>query len=165
MLMFPEAVCSVDVKKAISIMNFAGYRAESKPLFSKLGLLKFEDTYKFETAKFMHITPTLCDLIQKTNVRHSYNKTRQATQNQFSLPLVTTECRKKFITFNGIKILNEIPLEIRSMSRKNKFSKVTYKNCNSVLIATLCKSRIFSQALNYIVNINLTPSNANHFGN
>ena len=120
------------LKKAIKIMNFAGYRPESKPLFSKLGLLTFEDTYEFETAKFMYdvnnnnITSTLCDLFKKTNVQHSY-KTRQVTQNQFSLPLVTTECFKKFITFNCIKIWNKIPLEIRSLSSKNKFSKVLYK--------------------------------------
>ena len=79
---------SKSLKKAIRIMNFGGYRAESKPSFSKLGLLKFKDTYKFETAKFMH-----------------------DVNNNNSLPLVTTECRKKIITFNGIKIWNEIPFE------------------------------------------------------
>ena len=68
---------------------------------------------------------------QKTKTRHNY-ETRQATKNEFSFPLVNTECRKKSIAFNGIKIWNEIPLEIRSMSNKalfkrNLFSMVTTK--------------------------------------
>lgn len=64
-------------------MNFAGFRAESKPLFFKLDLLNLEDTFQFETAYFMHdinnnnknynsnnIAPILYDLFQKTNIRH-----------------------------------------------------------------------------------------------
>ena len=120
------------LKRAIRIMNFADYRADCKPLFSKLGLLNFEDLYKREAAKFMYdinnnnITPILCELFQKTSTRHSY-KTRQATRNDFSLPMVTTECRKKFICYNGIKIWNQIPIEIRSMSNKKLFNKYLHK--------------------------------------
>ncbi len=120
------------LKKAVRIMNFADYRAKSKPLFSKLGLFNFDDLFKLEVAKFMYdinnnsITPVLCDLFQKTNARHNY-KTRQATNKQFCLPMVTTEARKKFINFTGIKIWNQIPLEIRSMSSKKLFNKFLRK--------------------------------------
>ena len=120
------------LKKVIRIMTFADYKAKSNPLFSKLGLLNFENLYKLEAAKFMYdisnnnLTSTICDLFQKTKARHSY-KTRQATKNKFSFPLITTECRKKFITFDGVKIWNEIPLEIRSMSSKNLFKKYLHK--------------------------------------
>ncbi len=53
-------------------MNFANYRSESKPLFSKLGLLNFEELYELEVAKLMYdinndnITSTICELFQKT---------------------------------------------------------------------------------------------------
>ncbi len=113
-------------------MNLADYRSKSKPLFSKLGLLNFEELYELEVAKLMYdvsnnnITSTICELFQKTSTRHSY-RTRQATTNQFSFPLVTMECRKKFITFNGIKIWSQITQEIRSMSNKKLFNKYNHK--------------------------------------
>ena len=59
------------VKKAVRIMNFADNRTYSKALFSKLGLLNFEDLYELEVAKLMYdvnnnnITSTICNLFKK----------------------------------------------------------------------------------------------------
>ena len=108
------------VKKAVRIMNFADNRTYSKALFSKIGLLNFENLYELEAAKLMYdansnsITSTICNLFKKTKAIHPY-KTRQATAYQFSFPLVSTECR------------NRIPQEIRSLSRKKLFNKKVRK--------------------------------------
>ena len=116
------------LKKAVRIMTFSGFKESSKPLFTKLGILNFENIHKLEAAKFMYdisinsLASPISGFFQKTKTRHNY-KTRQATKNEFSFPLVNTECRKKSIAFNGIKIWNEIPLEIRSMSNKALFKR------------------------------------------
>ncbi len=53
-------------------MNFAEYKCETKPLFSKLSLLNFENLYELEVAKLMYdvnnndIASTICELPQKT---------------------------------------------------------------------------------------------------
>ena len=109
-------------------MTFSGFKDNSKPLFTKLSLLNFENLHKLEVAKFMYdvnnsnLASTISKLFEETKARHRY-KTHQATQNQFALPVIYTECRKKSIFFNGIKIWNEIPLEIRSMKSKTLFKK------------------------------------------
>ena len=119
---------NTNLKRAVRIMTFSGFKDNSKPLFTKLSLLNFENLHKLEVAKFMYdvinnnLASTISNLFEKTKARHSY-KTRQATQNQFALPVIYTECRKKSIFFNGIKIWNEIPLEIRSMKSKTLFKK------------------------------------------
>ncbi len=117
-----------NLKKAVRVICFEKSTASSKPLFSQLGILNFEDSYTLECAKFMsdienNNQPQLfCNLFQKTTSRHNYN-TRQATQNLFSFPSVRTNVRKNAITFKGIKIWNNIPHSIRTKSSKKLFGK------------------------------------------
>ncbi len=118
------------LKKLLELCTL--HRCEAKPIFSKLGLLNFGKLYELEVAKLMYdvnnndITWNICELFQKTKTSHSY-KTRQATANKFSYPIVTTECRKKIITFKSIKTWNQIPQEISSMSNKELFNRCINK--------------------------------------
>ena len=92
------------------------------------GILNFNDSYTLQCAKFMYDINTgtqmdfLCQLFQKTTSRHSY-ETRQAAKKKFAVPQARTNLKKRFITFNGVKIWNEIPLDIRSKSVKRLFQK------------------------------------------
>ena len=123
-----------NVNKALRIMNFDNYTASSKPIFQKFGILNFEDSFKLECAKFMYDISKgnsidfLSELFEKTTERHSY-QTRQATTDKFAIPLTKTNLKKRFITFQGTKIWNDIPFDIR-----NKPSKTTFQRHFIVLI-------------------------------
>ena len=108
-----------NLNKALRIMNFAKNTASSKPIYHKFDILNLNDSYTLQCAKFMYDVNTgtqldfLCQLFQKTTSRHSYD-TRQAAKQKFAIPQARTNLNKRFITFNGVKIWNEIPLNIRS---------------------------------------------------
>ena len=121
-----------NLNKAVRIICFEDFKAKATPLFSKLKLLKFEDCCKLETAKFMHDiynnndVSNLNTLFEKANKRHNY-KTRHATNSNFSLPFIRTDTRKKFLAFNGVKIWNQVPIEIKNTRSKINFTKL-YRN-------------------------------------
>ncbi|KAG1664498.1 hypothetical protein GQR58_019790 [Nymphon striatum] len=108
-----------NLNKAIKIMNFNKNTASSKPIFHKFGILNLDDSYTLQCAKFMYDINTgtqvnfFCKLFQKTTSRHSYN-TRQAARKKFAVPRARTNLKKRLITFNGVKIWNDVPLDIRS---------------------------------------------------
>ena len=85
-------------------MTFSGFKDNSKPLFTKLSLLNFENLHKLEVAKFMYdvnnsnLASTISNLFEETKARHSY-KTRQATQNQFALPMIYIHRMQKKVDF------------------------------------------------------------------
>ncbi|KAG1675725.1 hypothetical protein GQR58_014551 [Nymphon striatum] len=118
-----------NLNKAIKIMNFNKNTASSKPIFHKFGILNLDDSYTLQCAKFMYDINTgtqvnnfFCKLFQKTTSRHSYN-TRQAARKKFAVPRARTNLKKRLITFNGVKIWNDIPLDIRSKPNKRLFQK------------------------------------------
>ena len=117
-----------NVNKALRIMNFDNYTASSKPIFQKFGILNFEDSFKLECAKFMYDISKgnsidfLSELFEKTTERHSY-QTRQATTDKFAIPLTKTNLKKRFITFQGTKIWNNIPFDIRNKPSKTTFQR------------------------------------------
>ena len=58
----------------------------------------------------------------KTSKLHCYN-TRQSSDLGFSLPSISTNFKRNFLTFDGVKIWNSLPLEIKSTRNKNPFKK------------------------------------------
>ena len=115
------------LRKAIRVIDFAKYQAHSKPLFKKYSLLNFDSMYKLEVAKFMfdiyHENGEIFnDLFIKTNERHHY-ETRQSSNDNFSFPLVSTNYKKKSIIYEGVKVWNSLPSQIKKLPNKPSFTK------------------------------------------
>ena len=116
------------LNKALRIMNFENYTASAKPLFSQLGILGFQESFNSECAKLIYDIlngnqSTIFDkFFEKTSSRHNY-QTRQSTDKQFAYPVIRTNYKKRFFTYNGIKIWNNIPLQIREQKSKSLFCK------------------------------------------
>ena len=53
---------------------------------------------------------------------HNYN-TRQSSSEGFSLPSISTNFKKNFLTFDGIKFWNSLPIELKKMDNKHHFVK------------------------------------------
>ena len=112
-------------------MTFSDPTAHSSPLFYDLKILKLDDLHQLSISVFAYeyqntIGPLyfIIFFTQTTNV-HCYN-TRSAAHGDFFILQKTALCTEyglRSICFNGAKIWNSIPLEIRDAS-----SVQTFKN-------------------------------------
>ena len=66
------------------------------------------------------------DLFQLTSKKH-HIMTRQATSGKVSLPVARTNYKSRLITKFGVRILNDIPKNIRTSPTRKIFGK-KYKN-------------------------------------
>ncbi len=118
----------INLNKALRIMNFEKFKTTAKPLFNHLGILDFQESFNFECAKLIYDiingnqSAIFDKFFEKTSSRHSY-QTRQSTEKRFAFPVIRTNYKKRFFTYNGIKIWNNIPLHIREQKSKSMFCK------------------------------------------
>ena len=122
-----------NLRKGIRVTDFAPYTAHSDPTFKRLRLLNFDKLYKLETAKFMfqinkgNSYTTLGHECLKTKKLHRYNK-RQSSGLGFSLQAISTNSKRNFLTFDGIKLWNSLPLDLKEANNKISFkNKMTHK--------------------------------------
>ena len=115
-----------NLRKAVRVIDFANYTAHSEPIFKRLKIFNFDKLYMLETAKMMFQINTDKTILEgkfvKTKNLHKYN-TRQSSSEGFSLPSITTNYKKNFLTFDGIKFWNSLPIELKKMYNKHHFVK------------------------------------------
>ena len=119
----------ISLRKAIRVIDFASYTAHTEPIFKRFKILNLEKLYKLETAKFMFQTnqENHSNFLQKefikTSKLHCHN-TRQSSNLGFSLPSITTNFKKNFLTFDGVKLWNSLPIELKNTRNKHSFKKL-----------------------------------------
>lgn len=95
------------------------YQAHSSPLFYQLNILKLEDIYKLQMGRLMqrhHKNKiVLSDSIASLSLLHSHGTRSQLSRNYF-IPLVHTSLGKTSFSYNGPKIWNSFPQEVRNCS-------------------------------------------------
>ena len=126
----PVSVCQ---KKAIRAMTFNDPLAHTSPIFSELQLLKLEDIHCLHISSFVYechnkLAPIhFRDYFTQMSESHSYN-TRGAARGDFFLVRKNTlQYGLRSICFNGAKLWNTIPSDIRNSPSirnfKNKLKK------------------------------------------
>ena len=117
-----------NLNKALRMIGFEKYAASTKALFNKLGILDFKEAFNLECANLIFDlnNGSQCAIFDRffenTTSRHGY-QTHQSMKKQFAFPILRTNYKKRFFTYNGIKIWNSIPLHIREQKNKNRFCK------------------------------------------
>ena len=101
----------------------------STPLFSELELLKLDDIYKLKIAIAVHNKhngnlPGKQTLVNLTNLPD--HNTRLSSKSIFFTPSIHTNAGKSHSIFSGAQIWNEVPRDIKSLS-KLKFKKAFQK--------------------------------------
>ena len=126
----PVSVCQ---KKAVRAMTFNDPLAHTSPIFSELQLLKLEDIHCLHISSFVYechnkLAPIhFRDYFTQMSESRSYN-TRGAARGDFFLVRKNTlQYGLRSICFNGAKIWNTIPSDIRNSPSirnfKNKLKK------------------------------------------
>ena len=105
--------------KALRNISNSSYRASITPVYHKLCILKITDMYKFELAKLMHqysrnsLLSNISTFLQKVSSIHNRN-TRTHSQNMLYLPKFSTLRTQKSIKYQGTKIWNSFPIDLRN---------------------------------------------------
>ena len=115
-----------NLRKAIRVADFAADTAHSDPIFKRPRLLSFDKVYKLETAKFMFQLNietnyiTLGHEFLKAKDLHRYN-TRHSSNLGFSLKAISTNFKRDFLAFDGIKLWNSLPLNLKKANNRLSF--------------------------------------------
>ena len=102
-------------KRVIRIISSSSSRAHSLPIFSSLKLLTLYQLYTFQVALFMYRfsigdMPTVFnDMFVRNEAFHNY-PTRSSSH--FSFPLFSSDSIRRSIRYQGVKIWNDIIINI-----------------------------------------------------
>ena len=122
---------SSNLNKTMKIMNFASFGAQNfKSLYKKLGFLDINEIHEFEISKFMFkyynnfLPEKFSNYFTLNTEIHCYN-TRGRNNTNFYVSRARTNIGKK-IKYEGSKVWNNIPLELKSLNKLSAF-KIKYK--------------------------------------
>ena len=93
------------------------------PIYRRLQVLKINDLYKLETAKFMHqfsdksLPASFEKYFSRTTFVHCHS-TRTSERNDYFLPHFSTSRLQRSIRFYGLKIWKLIPYKFKNLSLK-----------------------------------------------
>ena len=119
-----------NLRKAVRIIDSPNCTAHSEHIFKRLKIFNFDKLYMLEIAKMIFqinkntSNKFLQDEFMKTKNLHKYN-TRQSSSEGFSLLSIRTNYKKSFLTFDGIKLWNSLPTELKKLHDKHHFVKQT----------------------------------------
>lgn len=115
-------------KRAIRLINNAGYRDDTNGLFFKMQAIKFQDLVEFKTAQIIYkarkkmLPKEICKLFIEReggyNLRGKWNLKIQSAR---------TTLRTMSISIAGVKLWNSLTEEIKESKNINQF-KIKYKN-------------------------------------
>ena len=66
-----------------------------------------------------------------TSLFSKYNKVISGHENDFVLPVINNESKRRFILFNGIKVWERIPNHLKTIKIFSKFKKDFSKHLQS----------------------------------
>ena len=108
--------------KAIRIIFFKRKDYNVLPLYNNIKILNFENYVKYVTAIFIW---KVINGLAHVNFSHEFKLKSYHRGNSLTLhlPLVNTEYKKRFITFSGILVWNNLPMELRNLNMLHIFKK------------------------------------------
>ena len=114
-------------KKLVRILTNAGFNEHTLELFAKTKVLRLNDIYKLEIAKFMHkycngeLPEPLSNIFKYTFNVHEYYTRQFLAVRPFACRLTIT---KNSILYKGPYIWNNLPTDLQNEHRRKPFIKV-----------------------------------------
>ena len=99
----------------VKTMLYEDYTSPSSPLFFKLGLLKLQEVYMFQSAKLIfgqiRNNNIVCQNLSSLPSVHSYN-TKSSNNLNYFIPSVDSNLGKTSLKYYGPIVWNSLPIEI-----------------------------------------------------
>ena len=113
-------------KRAVRVINQAGFYSHTNPLFFKNKILKIADIHLFQLGIFMfqlskdELPGIFACMFQRNNLIHTY-PTRQ--KDSYHLPRTRTLFAQRSIAFEGPRFWNDLPHEVVQSTSLNIFKR------------------------------------------
>ena len=109
------------LKRSIRLLTGSGYQEHTNPLFYQGKCLKLKAIYSLKTAKLMYKIHnnvlSFANLDKFNQIKNCCShKTRLSHKSNFFLPRTRTRLGQKSLSYEGIKIWNEIPNSMKEVS-------------------------------------------------
>ena len=102
--------------KVIRLIDFKNYHDQAIPIFNKLKILDFHRYKTFTEGKF---TWKASNNMLPANINNLFTKRGplyvNSLKDDFALPNINTEYKRRHISYNGIKTWRQIPSAIREI--------------------------------------------------
>ena len=114
--------------KAMRAISGVGWSESATPLYQRYEILKVEDMYKLELAKFMHslvsqsLPPSLINYFADLKIISNRN-TRSKTKGNLKTPLFKSSKTQNSIKYQGTIVWNSIPLSFRKLPKRKFVDK------------------------------------------
>ena len=146
-------------KQTVRLISKADYRAPSKPPFTKTKILDFFSIYSLQVSSFMYLyynnllPLAFCKMFQTGSQKHHYS-TRNS--ESYRMHPCRTNIKKFSIPFQGPKIWNSLPTDIKAATSFYSFERLmkmflrdkqNLKTSYLVLKYLFCQSCLFMHLL------------------
>ena len=114
-----------NIRKAIRIMGFRKYNDPVEPLLNEFKILTFDNNKKLIDNKFMwklH-NEELPIVFEKLFTKRKAFHNKDNGKEEFAIPAINTEYKRRFITYTGVKLWRGTPKEIRLKPTLKLFQK------------------------------------------
>lgn len=119
-------------KRAIRVVDKAQYRDHTDPIFKKYNCLKFQDIVNLKSliivyqAKNNILPDNVQNLFKESQSAHKYN-TRSSANGNFDVQYCRTKLRSMAISIKGVKLWNELAINIHNSKSVMVFKKKVKK--------------------------------------
>ena len=115
------------MNKAIRIMCYGKRREPLKTLYLEFKILNFDNSKLLYFNKFMW---KLTNNKIPTPIESIFTKriSRLTGKEEFALPIINTEYKKRFVSYLGVKMWRETPTEIKTKPTLKRFQKKLYEH-------------------------------------
>ena len=113
-------------KKAVRIISHSNYLAHTQPIFYSLKVLNIYDIYILQSAIFMYLCSKKrlpISLMNNFCLNKSVHNYQTRSVENYHIPRVRLTACEKSIFFQGPKIWNDIPHEIKTSPSLNVFKR------------------------------------------
>ena len=107
-------------KKCIRLLSNSSWLDHTSPLFNRLKILKLCDIKVLESTKFIHsdiIQNNFFNFTAANSIHHHHTRNR----SNFLLPQPRTNILRNSVFFNGLKLYNDLPANIKCATSKDSF--------------------------------------------
>ena len=117
-------------KKAVRIADGAKFKDHTSPIFARFRALKLIDLVNYSISVVMYrvsvndVPPKIAHMFISNQRIHNYN-TRKI--NDLHIQFARTNVRSHTLRLEGIKVWNEFPLSIRSITSLHTFKRMVKK--------------------------------------
>ncbi len=111
------------IRRAARIITFSGFTASHVPLFQQLNWKSFQERLRISSLKyiFKSLHGMAADTSSGLFIYMNHTRSRRFDNSMLELPNIKSNFLQNTIFYKGVKLWNDLPLNIRQLTKFNQF--------------------------------------------